>query len=46
LQYAQQNPRKVNLKEIKSTLRIAIEDVRNIDDAMMALEQMRDPVLI
>jgi transcription-repair coupling factor (superfamily II helicase) len=46
LNYAQQNPRKVNLKEIKNTLRIAIDDIRNIDDAMFALLQMQDPVVI
>jgi transcription-repair coupling factor (superfamily II helicase) len=46
LNYAQQNPRKVNLKEIKNTLRIAIEDIRNIDDAMFTLTQMRDPVVV
>jgi transcription-repair coupling factor (superfamily II helicase) len=46
LSFAQQNPRNVNLKEVKNTLRIAIEGVRNIDDAIFALEQMRDPVMI
>ena len=46
LAFAQQNPRKVNLKEVKNTLRIAIEDIRKIDDAIMALEMMKDPVMI
>lgn len=46
LQYAQQHPRKVNLKEVKNTLRIAVEDIKNIDEAIWALEQMRDPVII
>ncbi|MFD1628901.1 transcription-repair coupling factor [Pseudopedobacter beijingensis] len=46
LQFAQQNPRKVNLKEVKNTLRIAVEDVNNIDEAIWALEQMKDPVVI
>jgi transcription-repair coupling factor (superfamily II helicase) len=46
LQYAQQNPRKVNLKEVKNTLRIAVDDIRSIDDAIWALEQMKDPVLL
>lgn len=46
LSFAAQNPRKVNLKEIKNTLRIAIEDIKNIDDAIFALEQMRDPIVV
>ncbi len=46
LQYAQHHPRKVNLKEVKNTLRIAVEDIKNIDEAIWALEQMRDPVVI
>ena len=46
LAFAQQNPRNVNLKEVKNTLRIAIEGIRTIDDAIFALEQMRDPVMI
>ncbi len=46
LQFAQQNPGKVNLKEVKSTLRIAIEGINNIDDAIFTLEQMRDPIII
>jgi transcription-repair coupling factor (superfamily II helicase) len=46
LAFAQQNPRNVNLKEVKNTLRIAIEGIRSIDDAIFALEQMRDPVML
>jgi transcription-repair coupling factor (superfamily II helicase) len=46
LAYAQQNPRKVNLKEVKNTLRIAVEDVKHIDDAIFVMEQMREPVVI
>ncbi|RRN76299.1 transcription-repair coupling factor, partial [Pseudoxanthomonas sp. SGD-10] len=46
LTYAQQNPRKVNLKEVKNTLRIAIEGVHTIDEAIFALEEMQNPVII
>ncbi len=46
LLYAQHNPRRVNLKEVKNTLRIAVEDVKNIDEVIFALEQMKDPVVI
>ncbi len=46
LKYAQANPRKVNLKEVKNTLRIAVEEVKNIDEAIWELEQMKDPVLV
>lgn len=46
LQYAQHNPRKVNLKEVKNTLRIAVEDVRSIEEAIFTLEQMKDPLVI
>ena len=46
LSYAQQHPRKVNLKEVKNTLRIAVEDVKNIDDAIFVMEQMREPVVV
>lgn len=46
LLYAQQNPRKVNLKEVKNTLRIAVEGIQTIDEAIFALEQMYNPVVI
>ena len=46
LSYAQQHPHKVNLKEVKNTLRIAVEDVKNIDDAIFVMEQMREPVVV
>ncbi|TAF45358.1 MAG: transcription-repair coupling factor [Sphingobacteriales bacterium] len=46
LSYAQMHPRKVNLKEVKNTLRIAIEGVRHIDEAIFELTQMREPTLL
>lgn len=46
LSYAQMHPRKVNLKEVKNTLRIAIEGVKHIDEAIFELEQMREPAVV
>jgi len=46
LLYAQQNPRKVNLKEVKNTLRIAVEGIHTIDEAIFVLEEMQNPVVI
>ncbi len=46
LAYAQMHPRKVNLKEVKNTLRIAIEGVKHIDEAIFELEQMREPAIL
>ncbi len=46
LQFAQSNPGKCNLREIKNTLRIAVENVNTIDEAIWTLEQMKDPVLM
>ncbi|EOR95908.1 Transcription-repair coupling factor [Arcticibacter svalbardensis MN12-7] len=40
LQFVKVNSRKCNLKEVKKTLRIAVEDVNNLDDAIEVLEQM------
>ncbi|WP_069660056.1 transcription-repair coupling factor [Arcticibacter eurypsychrophilus] len=40
LQFVKVNSRKCNLKEVKKTLRIAVEDVNNLDDAIEILEQM------
>lgn len=46
LAYAQMHPRKVNLKEVKNTLRIAIEGVRHIDEAIFELTQMREAAVV
>ncbi len=46
LSFAQMHPRKVNLKEVKNTLRIAIEGVKHIDEAIFELEQMREPAVV
>lgn len=40
LQFVQANGRRCNLKEVKKTLRIAVEDVRNVEQAIEVLEQM------
>lgn len=40
LQFVKINSRKCNLKEVKKTLRIAVEDVNNLDAAIEVLEQM------
>lgn len=46
LTYAQMHPRKVNLKEVKNTLRIAISEIKHIDEAIFELTQMREPVIL
>lgn len=40
LQFVKANPRRCNLKEVKKTLRIAVENVQNLDEAIDVLEQM------
>ena len=40
LHFAQQHPRMCNLKEVKNTLRIAFEDVKNVDEAIQMLEMV------
>ncbi|WDF55395.1 transcription-repair coupling factor [Mucilaginibacter sp. KACC 22063] len=40
LSYVQQNPRRVNLKEVKNTLRISIEGVQTIEQAVDLLNEM------
>jgi transcription-repair coupling factor (superfamily II helicase) len=40
LQFAQQHPRMCNLKEVKNTLRIAFEDLKNVDEAIQMLEMV------
>ncbi|NCD69350.1 transcription-repair coupling factor [Mucilaginibacter agri] len=45
LQYVQYNPRKVNLKEVKNTLRISIEGVGTIERAVELLNEMSGEVV-
>jgi len=39
LQFVKANGRRCNLREVKKALRLAVEDVRNLDDAIEVLEQ-------
>lgn len=40
LQFVKANERRCNLKEVKKTLRIAVENVKDLNDAIEVLEQM------
>ncbi|MGV3705725.1 MAG: transcription-repair coupling factor [Arcticibacter sp.] len=40
LQFVKANGRRCNLREVKKTLRLAVEDVRNLDDAIEVMEQI------
>jgi transcription-repair coupling factor (superfamily II helicase) len=40
LNFVQRNPRRTNLKEVKNTLRLSVERVANIDEALELLEEM------
>jgi len=40
LQFVKENPRRCNLKEVKSTLRIAFDSVKNLDEAIFILEDL------
>ncbi|MDB5014176.1 MAG: transcription-repair coupling factor, partial [Daejeonella sp.] len=44
LQYAQAFPRRCNLKEVKKTLRMAIEFISNLDEAIEILQEIASPV--
>lgn len=44
LQYAQAYPRRCNLKEVKKTLRLAIEFIANLDEAIEILQEIASPV--
>ncbi|RCH54903.1 transcription-repair coupling factor [Mucilaginibacter hurinus] len=43
LNFVQANPRRTNLKEVKSTLRLSIEGVAGIDEALELLEEIVTP---
>jgi len=38
LGFAQNHPRMCNLKEVKNTLRIAFDNIANVDEAIQVLE--------
>ncbi len=40
LAFVQANPRRTNLKEVKSTLRLSVEGVHSIDQALLFLNEM------
>lgn len=42
LQFVQDNPRRCNLKEVKSSLRISFEGIRTIDQAVETLQEMAE----
>jgi transcription-repair coupling factor (superfamily II helicase) len=44
LSFVQANPRRTNLKEVKNSLRLSIESVRSIDEAVELLSGIMEPV--
>ncbi|HZW69220.1 MAG TPA: hypothetical protein VFF57_00035, partial [Hanamia sp.] len=44
LAFVQANPRRCNLKEVKNTLRLSIEGVFSIDEAVEILSEVAEPV--
>lgn len=44
LMFVQSNPRRTNLKEVKNTLRLSIDGVNSIDEAVRLLEEIAEPV--
>ncbi len=40
LEFVQRNPRRTNLKEVKNTLRLSVERIGNIDEALEILSEM------
>ncbi|WP_207421698.1 transcription-repair coupling factor [Desertivirga brevis] len=46
LQFVKEHPRRCNLKEVKSTLRIAFEDIRSLDEAIAILEELSGGVMV
>jgi transcription-repair coupling factor (superfamily II helicase) len=44
LMFVQSNPRRTNLKEVKNTLRISIDAVNSIDEAVQLLEEIAEPL--
>ncbi|MDB5010032.1 MAG: transcription-repair coupling factor, partial [Mucilaginibacter sp.] len=46
LSFLQANPRRTNLKEVKSTLRLSIDGVQSIDEAVALLSEIAEPVAV
>jgi len=46
LSFVQSNPRRTNLKEVKSTLRISIDGVNSIDEAVELLDEIAGAVRV
>jgi len=44
LMFVQSNPRRTNIKEVKNTLRLSVEGVNSIDEAVQLLEEIAAPV--
>lgn len=44
LGFVQSNPRRTNLKEVKNTLRLSVEGVNSIDEAVELLTEISEPV--
>jgi transcription-repair coupling factor (superfamily II helicase) len=44
LMFVQSNPRRTNLKEVKNSLRLSIDGVNSIDEAVQLLEDIAEPV--
>ncbi|MEO6632106.1 MAG: hypothetical protein ABIN13_10305, partial [Mucilaginibacter sp.] len=44
LRFVQANPRRTNLKEVKNTLRLSIEGVNSIDQAVVLLSDIGEVV--
>ena len=42
LYFVQSNPRRTNIKEVKNTLRISIDQVNSIDEAVELLGEIAD----
>jgi transcription-repair coupling factor (superfamily II helicase) len=40
LEFVQRNPRRTNLKEVKNTLRLSVDRIANIDEALEILSEM------
>jgi len=46
LGFVQANPRRTNLKEVKNSLRLSIESVNTIDQALLFLTEIAAPVAV
>ena len=46
LMFVQSNPRRTNLKEVKNSLRLSIDGVNSIDEAVQLLEEIAEPVRV